>query len=64
MKERTFETKNEKTIIKSSRGHGYIASHYLKWENGICTYCGCTHLQRNEIDDYIKNVLDDFEEVV
>lgn len=56
---RVFKNKWSKVIIKSSASHGYIASIYLF--DG--SYAGCKHLEKNEIEDYIKYVLSDYTEV-
>lgn len=58
--ERVFKDKFSKVVIKSSKTHGYIASTYTNYG----AYVGCKHLESNEVDDYIKYVLSEYEEEV
>lgn len=59
---RTFKDKFGTTVVKSSKGHGYIACFYTWWGQ----YTGCKHLEYKEVEEYINTLINVFgyEEVV
>lgn len=59
-KEMKFKDKFSFVVIKPSpRKSGYVASTYLK--NGV--YVGCKHIKVDELEDFIRYQLDDYERV-